>query len=178
MAAPKLEPGTILVTRSEGFAGWWIRFGAAIANKPNLGNHVAVVHHTDENGTLWVIEGKPGGVGWRDAKGYTASRWTHDNRAQPLTGEQRYAIAVTMEKLLGTEYDWASIAADALADLGMTLPGWDSKWKDGEVAGQVVCSSAAAYAYGKARALHPPGGRGCQPASWSEWILTRGWEAR
>lgn len=175
MAAAKLEPGTVLVTRSSGFAGWWIRFGAALSNKPNLGNHVAVVHHTDKEGTVWCIEGKPGGVGWRDAKGYTDSKWTMDNQAQPLTGEQRYNIAVTMEALIGTEYDWASIAADALASLGMHLPGWDSKWVDGEVAGQVVCSSAAAYAYGKATAPHPEGDRGCTPSDWSSWIITTGW---
>lgn len=175
MAAPTVEPGTVLVTRSTGFAGWWIRFGAALRNKPNLGNHCAVVHHRDEAGTLWCIEGRPGGVGWRDAKGYLASKWTMTNAAQPLTGPQRVNICKQVEALLGTEYDWQSIAADALSDLGMTLPGWDAKWKDGEVAGQLVCSSAAAYAYGKAGVPHPPGDRGCQPADWNEWILTRGW---
>lgn len=175
MATPELKPGTVLVTRSSGFAGWWIRLGAALRNKPNLGNHCAVVHHTDAQGTLWVIEGKPGGVGWRDARGYLASRWTMDNSAQPLTGTQRAAIARQMEMLIGTSYDWESIAADALSDLGMKLPGWDAKWKDGEVAGQVVCSSAAAYAYGKAGAPHPDGDRGCQPSDWSQWIITTGW---
>jgi hypothetical protein len=174
--APKLEPGTVLVTRSTGFAGFMIRLGAAFRNKPNLGNHVAVVHHTDAQGTLWVIEGKPGGVGWRDAKDYAASKWTMTNAAQPLTSEQRVGIAKQMEMLIGTDYDWPSIVADAATNLGMKLPGWDSKWKDGEVAGQVVCSSAAAYAYGKAHAPHPPGDRGVQPADWTQWILTRGWE--
>ena len=55
--------------------------------------------------------------------------------------------------------------ADALDDLGMKLPGWDAKWH-GEVAGQVVCSSAAAYAYAKAKVAHPEGDRGCQPSAW------------
>ena len=176
MAPPAPEPGTILVTRSKGFGGWWIRFGAAIRNRPNLGNHVAVVHHRDQQGTLWCIEGRPGGVGWRDAKGYLASRWTHSNAAQPLTAAQRLEICKAMEALLGTEYDWQSIAADAATDLGMHLPGWDQKWKDGEVAGHVVCSSAAAYGYAKAHAPHPPGDRGVQPADWTAWIITRGWE--
>jgi hypothetical protein len=175
MRTDDLKPGTVLVTRSKGFAAWWIRFGAAIRNKPNLGNHVAVVHHRDKEGTLWVIEGKPGGVGWADAKGYLDSKWTHSNADQPLTEEQRYLIAVAMEKMLGTAYDWESIVADAFTNLGMRLPGWDSKWKHDEVAGQVVCSSAAAYAYGRSKAKHPPGDRGCQPSDWTEWILTRGW---
>ncbi len=173
--AATVDPGTILVTRSTGAAGWWIRFGAAIANKPNLGNHVAVAHHTDENGTLWCIEGKPGGVGWRDARDYLASKWTMTNADQPLDGAQRAAIAKAMEALLGTKYDWDSIIADGAADLGWHMPGWDSKWKDGDVAGQVVCSSAAAYAYQKAGVPHPPGDKGCQPSDWSSWIITRGW---
>jgi hypothetical protein len=172
-----VRPGTILVTRSEGgilTGGWWIRLGAAIQGKPNLANHVAVAHHTDKAGTLWCLEGKPGGVGWRDARGYLASRWTMTNAEQPLDDGQRVVICETMEAMLGTEYDWQSIVADGAADLGMRLPGWDARWK-GEVAGQVVCSSAAAYAYAKAHAPHPPGDRGCQPADWSQWILTRAW---
>ena len=170
-----LRPGTVLVTRSGGFAGAMIRFGAALRGKPNLQNHVAVAHHTDENGTLWCIEGRPGGVGWRDATAYLKSPWTLTNTSQPFNAIQGEAIARQMEALLGTVYDWDSIVADALSDLGMHMPGWDSKW-NGLVAGQVVCSSAAAYAYGKAAVPHPPGDRGCQPASWTEWIVTRGWE--
>lgn len=173
--APKLEPGTILVTRSTGRGGWWIRFGAAIRNRPNLGNHVAVVHHVDGQGTLWVLEGRPGGVGWRDAKGYLDSKWTMTNADQPLNPAQRASIAKQMEAIIGTAYDWQSIVADGAADLGLHLPGWDAKWKDGEVAGHVVCSSAAEYAYAKAGVPHPSGDKGCQPSDWSEWIITRGW---
>jgi len=174
-ATPRVAPGTVLVTRSGGLAAFMIRLGAALRGRPNLGNHVAVAHHTDASGTLWCIEGRPGGVGWRDATAYLASTWTLTNATQPVTPEQGAIIAGHMEALLGTAYDWESIAADALGDLGMTLPGWDSEWH-GEVAGQVVCSSAAAYAYGKAGIPHPPGSRGCQPSSWSEFILRRGWE--
>lgn len=170
-----IRPGTVLCVRSSGFAGFMIRFGAAIRNKPNLQNHVAVAHHTDEHGTLWCIEGRPGGVGWRDATTYTQSPWTLMNTEQPFTDVQGAAIAKQMEALLGTKYDWDAIAADALSDLGMRLPGWDSKWQ-GLVAGQVVCSSAAAYAYGKAQVPHPVGDRGCQPSAWTEWILTKEWE--
>lgn len=170
-----VRPGTVLAVRSGGFAGGAIRFGAAILGKPNLENHVAVVHHTDKAGTMWCIEGKPGGVGWRDATSYLASRWTLTNADQPFTAAQGAAIAQQMEALLGTSYDWESIAADALADLGMHLPGWDAKWK-GQVAGQVVCSSASAYAYGKAEVPHPPGDRGVQPSDWTQWIVTRAWK--
>jgi len=167
-------PGTVLVTRSGGFPSAMIRFGAALRGKPNLENHVAVIHHTDDKGTLWAIEGRPGGVGWRDATAYLNNPWTITNQNQPLAADQGAAIAKQMEALLGTAYDWESITADALADLGMHLPGWDSQWH-GLVAGHVVCSSAAAYAYGKAGVAHPPGDRGCQPSDWVQWIVTRGW---
>ena len=170
----RLTPGTVLVVRSKGWAGGLIRIGAAISGKPNLQNHVAVVHHVDAHGTLWCIEGRPGGVGWRDATSYMRDPWTLTNSSQPFAPSQGAAIAKQMEALLGTAYDWQSIAADAFTDLGMRLPGWDSKWK-GEVAGQVVCSSAAAYAYGKASVTHPPGDRGCQPADWTQWIVTHAW---
>lgn len=170
-----VRPGTVLVVRSGGWAGAAIRVGAALRGKPNLQNHVAVAHHTDAHGTLWCIEGRPGGVGWRDATSYIQDRWTLTNTNQPFTDLQGTAIAKQMEALLGTAYDWDAIAADALSDLGMTLPGWDSTWQ-GLVAGHVVCSSAAAYAYGKAQVPHPAGDRGCQPADWTQWILTQGWK--
>jgi hypothetical protein len=172
----QILPGTVLVVRSAGFAGWWIRFGAALRGHPNLQNHVAVVHHADPAGTLWCIEGRPGGVGWRDATAYLASRWTISNSGQPLTPVQRGGICKVMEALLGTPYDWQAIVADGAASLGWKLPGWDAKWTDGQVAGHVVCSSAAAYAYHAAKAAHPGGDRGCLPAGWTQWIITRGWE--
>lgn len=170
----EVRPGTVLVTRSGGFAAFMIRLGAAIRGWPNLSNHVAVVHHTDATGTVWCIEGRPGGVGWRTATTYLKSSWTLTNAAQPFSDAQGAAIAKQMEALLGTAYDWEAIAADALEDLGMTLPGWDARFR-GDVAGQLVCSSAAAYAYGKATVPHPAGDRGCQPAGWSAWCLTKGW---
>lgn len=170
-----IRPGTVLAVRSKGWAGGLIRFGAALRGEPNIQNHIAVAHHMDPVGTLWCIEGRPGGVGWRDATTYLESAWTLTNIAQPFTDQQGVQIAAHMEALIGTAYDWSSICADALSDLGMHLPGWDSQWR-GQVAGHVVCSSAAAYAYGKACVPHPPGDRGCQPSSWSQWILTRGWE--
>jgi len=176
VAAP-FQPGTVLCTRSPGFGSWWIRFGAAIRGKPNLQNHVAVVHHADKAGTTWAIEGRPGGAGWKDATGYLNSKWTISNAAQPVTEKQGGQIAHWMEALLGSEYDWQSIIADGLADLGIRLPGWEEKWADGQVNVQAVCSSLAAYAYAKAGVPHPPGGRGCQPSDWTTWILTRAWES-
>jgi hypothetical protein len=172
---PAVQPGDVLVIRTGGIAAAMIRLGAALRGHPNLSNHVCVVHHANANGVTWAIEGRPGGVGWVDAGRYLASTWTLDNRAQPKTDAQRQAVCTTMEGLLGDAYAWDAIAADALDDLGLHLPGWDPSWH-GTVAGQVVCSSAAQYAYAKAGLARPPGDRDCQPAGWDAFILGRAWE--
>jgi hypothetical protein len=98
------------------------------------------------------------------------------NTAQPLTAEQRAAIATQMEALVGSDYAWDAIAADALASLKIKMPGWSEKWPDGQVKVQAVCSSLAAYAYARVGVPHPPGDRGCVPGDWVTWIITRGWE--
>lgn len=175
--AGQLEPGTVLVTRSGGWAGRLIRLGAALRDQPNLSNHCAVVHHTDKAGVVWTIEGRPGGCGWRDATGYLNDRHTMTNATQPLTAAQRTAIAKTMEALIGSAYAWDAIAADSLASLGIKMPGWSEKWPDGQVKVDGVCSSLAAYAYARAGVPHPPGERGCVPGDWVAWTITRGWEA-
>lgn len=170
------KPGDILAVRSSGFAGKMIRLGAALRDTPNLDNHIAVVHHLDGNGTLWCLEGRPGGVGWRDAKAYMASRWTLSNADQPKTEAQRQAVCKTAEAMIGTAYDWAAIAEDAGQALGLKRI-WAEK-AGGQVPGHVVCSSLAAYAYdrnGLAAPL-PMDFRHVTPADWDQWILMRGWE--
>lgn len=168
-----LQPGDVILVRSGGIAGTMIRLGAALRDAPNLSNHVAVAHHVDAHGTLWCVEGRPGGAGWRDAKAYTGSAWTLDNSAQPKTDLQRTAVCTVMAALVGTSYDWPAIVADAAADLHLDtawLPAWN-----GTVPAQAVCSSLAVYAYGKAGLPSPPDVRTCQPSDWSQFILTRGW---
>jgi hypothetical protein len=170
-----LQPGDVILARSGGFAAAMIRLGAALRDAPNLQNHVAVAHHTDAHGTLWVAEGRPGGAGWRDAKAYLASPWVLTNAEQPKTGAQRQAVCDVMQAMIGTAYDWEAIAADAAADLHLDtawLPAWN-----GTVPGHAVCSSLAAYAYGKAGLHCPAGGRQVQPSDWDTFILTRAWEA-
>lgn len=177
MMPPAVEPGDVLAIRTGGWQARWIRFGSAIRDQPNLSNHIAVAHHRDPHGTVWVIEGRPGGAGWRDATAYLASPGLLTNAAQPKTPEQRRQVTATMEGLVGTAYDWEAIAADAAADLGWQLPGWDPTWK-GTVPVHVVCSSLAAWAYAKADLPRPAGARGVQPAAWDQFIIGRGWERR
>lgn len=66
-----LKPADVLVVRTSGFAADMIRLGAALTGKPNLDNHVAVMHHWDGE-VPWGLEGKPGGVGWVDLRGCRA----------------------------------------------------------------------------------------------------------
>jgi len=170
------QPGDILVTRSNSVFGALIRYGAAIRDQPNLGNHVAVVHHIDQAGTAWCIEGRPGGVGWRDATDYLTSRWTVTNADQPKDQYQRTAITAAVHAALGTPYDWqGGIAADAA--VALHLPDlWAEKW-DGKVPGHVVCSSLAAWAYAKGGLAHPAYDDlpRTTPADWLQFVLTRAW---
>ena len=172
-----LLPGDLLATRGDGWTSALIRLGAALLDHPNMINHIAIVHHRDATGTLWCIEGRPGGVGWRDAQGYLGSHWTLCNTTQPKSDKQRAAIAKGAEALIGTEYDWAAIAADAgqAFRLGQA---WSLKWRDGQVPGQVVCSSLAAYLYDKTDLDHPPGDRKVSPANWVDLWVNHDWATR
>lgn len=170
-----IKPGDVLAIRSSSFTSWWIRFGSAISNKPNLSNHIAVAHHVDNKGTLWGIEGKPGGVGWVDCKRYVNSTGLLTNVEQPKSDAQRAVVCKAMEALLGTPYDWKAIIIDGANDVGIKVRGWEPDWKTGIVPGQVVCSSSADYAYFIAELPHPKGGREVQPSDWDEFIIDKAW---
>lgn len=171
------QPGEVFVTRGNGLASRLIRLGAALQDKPNLDNHVAVMHHVDSKGIPWGIEGRPGGVGWVDMRHYLSSKWTVSNYAQQL-GDAGSVAATTVQHALGTPYDWMSIAGDVVADLGLPdlfAADWDGKG----VPGHVVCSSLAAWAYKQAGLPHPTVDgheRGVQPCDWAQFILAAAWE--
>jgi len=169
-----VQPGDILAVRSGGLAGAAIRLGAALRDQVNLSSHIAVVHHTDEHGTVWALEGRPGGVGWRDARDYLASPWTVTNAGQPKTAEQRETVCATMLAMIGTAYDWEAIVADAAGAFGLAGI-WHPAW-DGTVPAHVVCSSLAAYGYGKAGLECPKNGREVTPAAWVDLIMTNRWQ--
>ena len=175
----ELLPGDVVVVRTGGHAGATIRFGEWLQRKPDLRNHVAVVHHTDK-GVRWYLEGRPGGVGWKaypvGDDPYKTSRWTIDNSDQPKTDDQREVVCLSMRKLLAAPYDWEAIEADAAACLH--LPDLWPRWKTGAMPGHVVCSSSAAWAYTEARLAGPgvPGGqRLVEPSDWDLFIESRAW---
>lgn len=179
MTVVKLQPGDIVAVRTPGgfpTPQWWIRFGAALQNKPNLDNHVALMHHYDSSGVPWGLQGQPGGVGWVDMRQYIASPYTINNCGQPDRPDiQRADVSWHAKALLGTKYDWAAIANDGLDDLHVKL--WNLQFPHGQKPGEVVCSSFAAYLYGAEGWAHPDTGteRMCQPADWTDFCVRNGY---
>lgn len=165
-----LKPGDVLAVHGDGWAAEAIRLGQALGDKPNIDNHIAVMHHWAGD-VPWGLEGKPGGVGWTDLRGYTASGWTLNNCAQPgRTDAVRAQVAADAEKMLGTAYDWQAIADDTLR--AFRMPDLFGKTIDGTVPGHVVCSSFAAFLYERAGWAHPVvPDRDCEPADWVSFIM-------
>lgn len=170
--------GDVLCTRTNGWAGRLIRFGAALRDEPDIDNHVAIVHHRDAAGTWWAVEGRPGGTGWIDAESYLASRWTLNNTLQQRTDGQREQIARVAVGLLGTPYDWAGIVADAMT--AIHAPDlWARNWRGQGPPGHLVCSALAGWVYEQAGlphpAMHTP--RQTTPGDWAQFILLGGYNA-
>lgn len=190
----RCQPATVLAVRTQGFAGTWIRIGAALRGIPNLDNHIIGVDHVDKAGIVWGIEGRPGGVGDRDCADYfrgTDAKYVVSNWRQPLTPLQRAGITATMRKLKGTGYDWNEIIGDGAMDLH--LPGIaelftrDEDWSK-RVPMHLVCSTTMAYAYYANKAPSPAdkviaGVQGgviksmplIQPGDWTAWSLENGY---
>lgn len=181
-SATTLLPGDVVCVRTTGFAGLLIRLGAALLDRPNMRNHVAIVHHRDAAGVLWGVEARPGGVGWVDMDNYLASPFTISNAEQPKTDEQRTAIAQAAESMLQTPYDWTAIAADAMKAIRADRL-WQAKsYGEGQVPAQVVCSSLADYLYAKVGLANPgmvdgDAVRFTTPADWDLFIETEAWRS-
>lgn len=183
MTGARLQPADIVVVRTPGgfpTPQWWIRLGAALQDKPNLDNHVAVMHHYDSQGVPWGLQGQPGGVGWVDMRAYIASPYTVNNCGQPArTDAERAEAAKLAESMLGTKYDWQAIGGDGLMDLHVHL--WnDLSFPHGLKPGEVVCSSYGAYVYEMMTWAHPSTGteRVCQPADWEQFCTANGYSLK
>jgi hypothetical protein len=170
--------GDVLITRE---GPWWvsaaIRFGAWLAGTPAFCNHAIIVHHQNPDGTWIGIEGKPGGVDWRDLTGPLTWTLTNANNAQPKTEAQRYLIAKASESLLHAVYDWDAIVTDA-----QTAARWiwhkAREWQPGEIPSAVVCSSFADWAYEQVGLANPGGPevtRMTTPGDWDRFIQDEEW---
>lgn len=171
-----VDVGDVMLVRTNGVAAAAIRLGAALMGRPNLVNHIAVVHHRDAKGNLFGIEGRPGGVGWVDMRLYLNSRWTRSNALQPKTREQRKAIAQAMESLLKTPYDWVDGIGRDVCEAIDPLYRPNPKWPTRGVPGHVVCSSAADWAYGHVHLDSPQHDQDCTPGDWDLFLRQHGWE--
>lgn len=170
------KPGMVLAVHGSGVFGEAIRLGSELLDEPNMEAHIAVVDHQDKKGTWWCLEGRPGGVGWRDASAYLNNVYTISNQHQPITDNQRYWICFWMRKLINTGYDWDAIVGDGLRDLHLPVipdPWAEKVGGNGEVSGHVVCSSAATFAYIKAQAAYPKYAdmAHTEPSDWTQFII-------
>ena len=182
---PDPQPADLLIVSGTNWASKLIEIGAILRGR-DAASHVAVMHHVDKQGTPWAIEGRPGGVGWRDARDYLSDSRTVTNVGQPKTPKQRDAVCELMVRLLGTKYDWVGgIAADGAADINLpavaqaleNLGLWVAP-PHGQVPGAVVCSSVAAWGYdrvGLPSPAAPSAWESVQPADWRSWIEQRHW---
>ena len=173
----QLQPGDLLICDGTNDFAKIIEIGAVLDGQP-AASHVAIYHHTDSNGVAWAVEGRPGGVGWRDAHDYDRDPRTITNAAQPKTEGQRNEVCMYAVKLLNVKYDWlGGIAEDAALALHLP-PLWKPDPVTGQVPAHVVCSSLAAWAYDRAGLPAPSPGdwQHVTPGAWALFIKQRGWE--
>jgi hypothetical protein len=170
-----IRPGDVIAVRTPpSVFGWLIRLGALLRGRPSTVDHVVLVHHVDQAGRLWGIEGRPGGVGWVDLAAYN-NRWLLSNRDQPKTDAQRARVCELAVDMLGTPYDWPAIIHDAAIAFRL-----DHLWRSADFGarapGHVVCSSLVAWLYHQAGLAAPRGPlETCWPADWANFILREGW---
>ena len=172
----EIGPGDVLVVRTSGWVARLIRLRAALVGKPSGDNHVAVLHHRDSAGIWWAIEGRPDGIGWVDAGRYLGDRHTVSNLGQVKTDRQRHEITVAAEDMLGVTYDWRAVLTDTLmiAHLERLT---NKRWPDPGTPGHLVCSSLAAYLYGRVGLERPRDHRPryTTPADWVDFIDRHGY---
>jgi hypothetical protein len=163
--------GDVFAVRTSGDNQDVIELGEALQGKPNLDDHVAVMHHWDGN-VPWGLEGRPSSVGWVDMRKYIGHPQAWNNCLQPnKTTAQRIIVGNDAKAMIGTKYDWEAIGGDTLAAFHVKL--YHLTWKDGTVPGQVVCSSYAAYLYRAIGWARPSVNdeRMCEPADWTNFIM-------
>lgn len=166
-----LRPGDVLVIADKKATSFFVKLAALFTNKPALYNHIAIVHHIDDAGTVWCVEGRPSGTGWVDAEKYLKAPFTKTNAHMypNRTDEQRSKVASIIEGMIGTPYDWS-----AIVEIGMNAIHADELWKAkqwnaDEVPTHVICSSLAEWAYQQVGWTTPApytSGRFVTPADW------------
>ncbi len=107
-----IEPGRFVVVRTGGWLAWLIRR----ATKSPF-NHAFIVTGPDA-----IIEARPEGVMHGSLSEY-AGMPAAANTAEPMTQEQRIAVAAKAESLAGDGYGFID-----LVNLGLESVGWHWRW--------------------------------------------------
>lgn len=89
-----------------------------------------------------IVEAEPGGVRVRDVSEYDGCRIEY-NEAEPMTMQQRAAVAEYATSKRGEAYAWSADAVDGLRCLGLR---WRILGKFGQARRSVMCSQLAAEA--------------------------------
>lgn len=89
-----------------------------------------------------IVEAEPGGVRIRNVSEYADCRIEY-NDAEPMTAQQRAAVAEYAESKRGEPYAWAADAIDGLAALGIR---WRILGRFAEIRRSVMCSELVAEA--------------------------------
>lgn len=168
-----LLPGDILVVSDKKWPSFFIKLRALFKGESSLHNHVAVISHRDDAGTLWAVEGRPSGTGWVDASIYLKAPFTATNAGldQTRTVAERAKVAEIVKGMVGTRYDWA-----AIVELGMDAINADELWKakdfgEEEIPAHIICSALAAWAYKSVGWKRPPfTARFTTPGEWYDFI--------
>lgn len=185
-------PGVVLaVWTGTSLADNLIRAGEALLGKPAVSNHVVIVTHKDAKGRWIGIQGQPGGVGLTDCTRYLTDTRTRGNYGQiaalaasrPAFSTELVTFLASCAASLGVRYDWVGIAEDTAAALRLNVLrealNQVYKWPagHGQMPGEMVCSSLAAWQYEHAEWPHPDPGseRTCEPAGWWDWSDRRLW---
>jgi hypothetical protein len=177
-----LRPGDVLLTHSEGWGSWLIRLQAFLSGKPSLHNHIAIFTHVGVDGVPRGLEGRPGGFGWRDLRGYLDAPATISNAWQPgRTDEDRRTLVATLTEMVGTPYDFEMFAmagAELFDRRAAELVEADTEWPEGHPPSHVVCSSVLDWGY-EDRRWENPGGlavtRWTKPADWTALVVGNRW---
>lgn len=199
--AAQIGPGDIIVTL-EGKAPFshLIRFGAWLRRQSPKVDHVIGVHHygppagqPDGRPRWWGIEGRPGGVGWRDLTKVLARKNSWSNAGQiaaeshrwqpsgwiPATEQEtRFLLATYFERLLKIPYDWEAIGAHARVALRAHHIRKLREWREGEFPAEVVCSSGMDAAMEEVHLTNPGGNavtRLTSPAQFLTFFLDAPW---
>lgn len=174
-----LKPGDVVIVEM----GIWIvrvmiwiqAFFTGRARYSKAG-HIIVVSHTDNEGRVWGLEGRPGGIGWTNLD-KRHGKWAVTNVDQPKTAEVRAKLVESMEALLGAKYDYPAYLKLALDMVGITTR-WTVEYTEDELPVSYICSAVADHIY-EVNGLPNPGGnqvtRFTTPAEWAYFIATKGW---